>query len=275
MNTMNALTSKEIKDIELNILLEFQKTCHQLHITFYLSGGTLLGAVRHKGFIPWDDDIDVCMSRPDYQKLLHISRRKKIFPDFLQLIGYENGLSPYPFMKLIDTRTRIDQKYLEENSSSSLWIDIFPVDGLPDNEKKIKEIYRRGDFYRKVLTLNFANPYEGKTSFKRTFKRFVIPVAKLYGIRRANQNLIKLAHKYSFKNSKKVGAVTWGLYGLGEAVPKEEFLKSTDVSFEGYTFQTMSCWDKYLTGLYGNYMELPPKEKRITHDMNVWIDTSE
>ncbi|SEI96981.1 lipopolysaccharide cholinephosphotransferase [Kandleria vitulina] len=268
-SNMRKLNLDEIKKTELDILLELQKVCDAHGLRLYLAGGSLLGAIRHKGFIPWDDDIDVCMPRPDYMKLIHLEDE---FSKHLKLVCYENGTDSYPFMKLIDTRTKVKEKYMQEDASSSLWVDILPVDGLPDKEEEIEKIYKKTNFYRKLLKLNWANPNEGKTRLKRMLKRFVIPFAKIYGIDKCNKKILEQAYKVPFDKANKAGVVTWGLYGKGEAMDKEKFLKSDDVLFEGYTFKAMSCWDEYLTGIYGNYMELPPIEKRQTHEMHVTLE---
>lgn len=272
---MKKLDNQGIKNVELDILLEFQKTCQKEKLKFYLAGGTLLGAVRHHGFIPWDDDIDVTMPRPDYQKLIRLYRKKQLFPDYLKLTGFELGSSVFPFLKLTDTRTKVEQQYEEDSEGDdALWIDILPVDGLPEDEKEIDRVYKRADFYRRILKLNVANPNEGKTYFKKTFKRFVIPFAKLYGIERANRKIISIARRNGFRSCNKVGGIVWGLYGNGEVMSKREYMQTAEVTFEGHTFLTMSCWDSYLTGLYGDYMKLPPQEKRKTHDMRAWISES-
>ena len=130
---MKKMQLREIKDIELDILIAFNKFCQDNNLKYYLSGGTLLGAIRHKGFIPWDDDIDVCMPRPDYERLM------KIFPNIymnkykLKTISRKNFICP--FAKIIDINTRVDFKYLN-NIDKNLWLDIFPIDGLPKSKKK-------------------------------------------------------------------------------------------------------------------------------------------
>ena len=268
-SNMKTLNLDEIKKIELDILLELQKVCDKHHLKLYLAGGSLLGAIRHQGFIPWDDDIDVSLPRPDYMKLIHLQDE---FPKHLKLVCYENGTDSYPFMKLIDTRTKVKEKYMQEDASSALWVDIIPVDGLPTQVEAIEKIYKKANFYRKLLKLNWANPREGKTKLKRSLKRFVIPFAKMYGIERCNKKILEQAYKVPYEGAKKVGVITWGLYGKGEAMDKEAYLKSVDVSFEGYTFKSPSCYDEYLTGIYGDYMQLPPIEKRQTHDMHVTLE---
>ena len=245
------LSADEIKQVELDILLAFKKACLENHLKFYLVGGTLLGAVRHKGFIPWDDDIDAGMPRPAYNKLIRLEREKKILPDHLKLICHENGTFQYPFIKIVDTRTTVDQKYLEGNVAEHLWIDVFP--------------YIKYDFYAVVYNC-------GKTFFRKLVKPVLTPIARKIGPDRCCRAMDRLTARYPFSVSRYCGGVVWGLYGPGERMVKDEFMKSDTVTFEGHRFPAMSCWDSYLSGLYKNYMELPPEDKRVTHEMTAWIE---
>ena len=266
---MERLSSKEIKKIELDILINFDKFCKKNSLRYYLSGGTLLGAIRHKGFIPWDDDIDVCMPRPDFEKLI------KLFPDNYKnkyiLKSIKRNNFQYPFVKIVDYRTKINYKYIENNFENNLWIDVFPVDGLPISERELKKIYIKVGFYRKLLILNFAKKDRGKTLLKKIFKPIGIFVAKLIGIKFFIKRIEKIALKYKYDKSDYVGAITWGLYGVGERMKKSEFEKVVYVDFEGYKFPTFSCWDSYLKGLYKDYMRIPAPKDRKTHDMKVYI----
>ena len=140
---MKLLSNTEIKEVLLNILIELQKSCNRNGIEFYLVGGSLLGAIRHQGFIPWDDDVDIGMKRPDYDKLLELSKKKNFLPSYLKIISYEQGTSQYPFIKIIDTRYCMEQGYVQEGNVTSIWVDILPTDGLPDNPKDIKKIYEK------------------------------------------------------------------------------------------------------------------------------------
>ncbi len=268
--TKEKIESEEIKKIILEILLEFQKCCERQGLRFFLSGGTLLGAIRHQGFIPWDDDIDLCMPRPDYEKLIRLNKEQTLFPEYLELVCFEEGTLSYPFMKLLDRRTLMARDYIAGEDTDRLWIDIFPVDGLPDGIQETEEIYRKAASIRKKFMLAKARYATGTTLVKKIAKLFITPVMKLIGAKHYATQLVKLAEGYSFETSAYVGAITWGLYGVGERMEKEAFLKEAQVSFEGHTFPTMSCWESYLCSTFGDYMTLPPEEKRVTHEMTVW-----
>jgi lipopolysaccharide cholinephosphotransferase len=262
---MKKLNLREIHLRELNILMELDEFCKENHLRYYLSGGTLLGAIRHKGFIPWDDDIDVCMPRPDYMYLLENFKCSSTLEVRSNLLNNWDA----PFAKIIDYNTEVHSLY--SLSEKNLWIDIFPVDGLPENVDKVAKIYKRCEFYRKLFMICNARMGKGKTYFHRVAKSLIKPVVVLYGKGNIVKKIEKIAQSYPYKDCKYVGAITWGLYGVGERMLKSEFEKQTMVEFEGHHFPAFSCWDSYLRGLYGDYMKLPPIEKRQTHDMEVYV----
>lgn len=264
---MKKLTGEEIKKIELSILLRFDYFCKEHNLNYFLSGGTLLGAIRHQGFIPWDDDIDVCMPRPDYEKFIKIFDAKN---ENLLVKSYSNGTFSAPFTKIIDLNTKVRSIYISNEEQTGLWIDIFPVDGLPSGDAETFDIYKRVSFYRKILILCDARLGEGTTWVRKISKFFLKPIALMIGKKRCASIIEKIARKYPYETLSHVGAITWGLYGPGEKMKKAEFEKSVSVEFEGYNFPAFSCWDSYLKGLYGDYMKLPPVEKRKTHDMEVY-----
>lgn len=262
------LTLLEIKQRELDMLLYFQRICKENSFKFYLTGETLLGAIRHKGFIPWDDDIDVCMPRKDYEKFLSICQRDNS-QYMIRSAKFGNFLAPYT--KIVDRETLVEYKYYQDEMDSQLWIDILPIDGLPKSIDKVRKIYRICKIYRKIFALSSVRLGEGRTFIHKYIKYLIKPVARLYGQRRAARKLEQLALTYSYNNCKYVGAITWGLYGESERMLKSEFEKETLVEFEGALYPTFSCWDSYLKRLYGDYMKLPPIEERQAHNMNVYL----
>lgn len=264
---MKKLSIDEIRRIELDILIEFAGFCRKHDLIFYLSGGTLLGAIRHKGFIPWDDDIDVCMPRKHYEFFV---RNFVCSNKFFKVYSYSLGNFSAPFTKIIDCQTRVFSKYGDALPEMGLWIDVFPVDGLPDDINEVKKIYEVCNFYRTVYGIANARLGEGKTGFRKYIKYLLKPIANIYGKEKCSEKIEHLARCYPYEECAYVGAITWGLYGEGERMVKNEFEHAIEVSFEGHQFPAFSCWDSYLTGLYGDYMKLPPVEARKTHDMEVY-----
>jgi len=265
---MKRLSAGQVKQIELDILLKFNRFCKEHGLRFYLAGGTLLGAIRHKGFIPWDDDIDVCMPRPDYERFI------KIYPvneKNLRLLTRGRDKFDAPFAKLARTDTIVKYQYTDSEIGKHIWIDILPVDGLPHDMNKVKDIYRWCNIYRQIYYKADSTLGQGKTTLRKYSKYIIRPLANLYGKKRCIDNIEKLAAQNPYETSDYVGIVTWGLYGAGERMVKTEFEKSVEVDFEGYKFPAFSCWDSYLRGLYGNYMELPPVEKRQSHDLDAYL----
>ena len=264
------LSLDEIKQVELQILIEFRRICSELGLRYYLSGGTLLGAIRHKGFIPWDDDIDLAMPRSDFNKLIEFSNSYQNDTYKFLFVSQTGVLLPYA--KFVNVKTHIDAKYAEDEMQQHLWLDIMPMDGLPEDLNEVAKIYKKAEYYRKIIGLCTAKLGEGKNVVKKLAKYVLKPLALIYSKERAMANLNKLAMKYDYDSAKYVGAVTWGLYGVSERMLKVEVDQVTEITFENDKFSTFSCWDSYLRGLYKDYMQLPPVEKRINHEMIAWIE---
>ena len=264
------LSLDEIKQVELQILIEFRRICDALGLRYYLSGGTLLGAIRHKGFIPWDDDIDLAMPRSDFNKLIEFSRSYK--NDTYKFLFFSQTGTLLPYAKFVNVKTHIDAKYAEDEMQQHLWLDIMPMDGLPEDLNEVARIYKKAEYYRKIIGLCNAKLGEGKSAVKKLAKYVLKPLALIYGKDRAISQLNGLAMKYDYDSAKYVGAITWGFYGASERMLKAEVDQTTEITFENNKFSTFSCWDSYLKGLYKDYMKLPPVEKRINHEMIAWIE---
>ena len=266
---MKELSLKEIQDIELDMLVKFAKFCQENKLHFYLCGGTLLGAIRHQGFIPWDDDIDVCMPRPDYDRLINNCSLKL---SNISLFSSENGNLMVPFAKL----KRIDTKVVSENCRSNIddkiWIDIFPVDGLPEAVSNQKKLYRKAYILRALLTLSQGQLLGCSSFFLKIIKRIICPFAYLIGGKRFCLWLNSLSRKISYEKSEYVGCITWGLHGVpGEVMRRAEFEKCKTAIFCDIKFPIFSCWKEYLSGCYGDYMLIPDEKKRQTHKIRAYI----
>lgn len=265
------LSAEEIKDCELEILIALDLFCRRYGFAYSLCGGTLLGAVRHKGFIPWDDDIDVTMPRPDYDKFVKSAEL------FAQETGYElmgqdgkpvNGHTP--IIKLVNKSIAVESDKFLDNSF--LWIDILPVDGLPESQKEVELLYQELRRARRKAFLTILSPAAAPTATRQfiakiagTFAR-KIPNLASYFLRKVDD----IGRKIPYGSTPFVGAVTWGMYGPGERMEIAAYEDRIYLSFEGRDFPCPSCWDSYLTGIYGDYMQLPPEEKRAAHGLKAW-----
>lgn len=136
---MRAMTLEEMKAVELEIMDEIDAICRQHGLTYFLGYGSVLGAVRHGGFIPWDDDMDVIMPRDDYEQLIAHFDKWRTSKNYA-LTFCRNDTSVYQFVKIIDTRTSVKERYVSASYKTGVWVDIFPLDGIP---KDTKRVFRR------------------------------------------------------------------------------------------------------------------------------------
>lgn len=263
---MKRLSHRDVQLAGLNILIEFDNICKINHLQYSLAYGTLLGAIRHKGFIPWDDDIDVSMARPEYMKLLKLA--PLIQNDRYQLKSNLLGNLNAPFTQYIDNSLHGVSKYSNSTRYTEWGIDIFPVDGLSEHDKDNKSIYNKEAILRKMINIA-ESKNEGSSLLKKDIKMILRPIINKYGINRMVNYIEDLANTYDFDASKYVGVIAWG-EGPQEKILKENFLTRTMVEFENRKFPAMACWDEYLTNIYGSYMELPPLKDRISHDTVVY-----
>lgn len=262
------LTPEEIKSELLAMLIEFDGFCAKEGLKYSLIGGTLLGAVRHKGFIPWDDDIDLGMPRPDYERLISLGKDRQL-PGGFSIMPFSGDWNHPVFIKLLNDGIEVDARY--ENGVGCLWLDINPVDGLPDDSGELDNVYRRATRLQKLITFCKADSRQGKTFAKRVFKRFLVPLANNVGLLPlAVRELDCLGKRYEFGETPWAGCLAWGLYGPGERCPLSGWEKMAHFEFEGREFPGVGCWDEYLHGIYGDYTQLPPVEKRATHEMKAW-----
>lgn len=264
---MRQLSDEEIKVKELELLVTFDEFCKKYDLRYFLCGGTLLGAIRHKGFIPWDDDIDLGMPRPDYEKLVELLKNKRE----LNVLAYELGNFSFPYMKIINPDIWVKPYYSEEMPKENLWIDIFPFDGLPESIDEGEKIYKKVKILVTLALLAKSPKGTGKTLFKRVVRGIAKRVINLYGVSRLSARLREIGLSNSYENSRWVGGVTWSLHGIGERMEKRQFEVTEFKEFEKQEFPVFASWIEYLTGCYGNYMELPPENKRVNHGLKAYI----
>lgn len=251
----------ELKEILKNVDMFLKK--NQLKYTIY--GGTLLGAVRHQGFIPWDDDVDLGMLRTDYDKLVKLLSEKNQINNNLKGIGFELGEGDWPFIKIVNQNITVKEGKV--NISKYLWIDIFPIDGVPNHFQKFY-FFRVRYVLRKLFFYKRAQLYKITYSESKSFlKRFVDGIIS-FTVRFISSELIlkiyiRQCSKYDIENSNILSENVWGT----KVFPITMFEKTMDFQFEDIVVQGICDYDKYLEILYGNYMKIPPEKERINHDL--------
>lgn len=265
---MRKIELEELKQIELDIIRKIDEVCRHNGIHYYMVGGTLLGAERHKGFIPWDDDIDIAMPRRDYAKFCEAMKHEDSnyevqFYDTIKDYGYA---SP----KVVDKRTLlIDYKLGMGREESSIFVDVFIYDGMGDTKKGAFIRYFFLKCFKKAVFLSKRN-FKMETVLKSVI--FFIPcvVCKIVGVTRLNEFYNSLCRRLDFYDSKYVACVA-GRYGKHEVFKKEVFEETVPLQFEDLMLQAPKGYKIYLASIYGDYMKMPPEGQRISnHTSEEW-----
>ena len=253
-----------IQNCEFEMLKYVKQVCDSHGLRYYLAYGTLLGAVRHQGFIPWDDDTDVHMPREDYVKFVEILQKEP--HPYYQLIARETTpeyTALWP--KLIDTRTKLTQygDYIER-VQIGIFLDIFILDGAGNTREEAEARYKKAFlYYREVkrAALKMFSPWEGK--FK-SFLRWIHHIPeKIMGTGFWIDRHIAFCGEMPYDDYEYVGAMGASTINPTRNVWKREwFGDGTEVTFMGEHFRAPSNWDAVLRPEYGDYMQLPPPEKR-------------
>lgn len=257
----NKLSTVEVKRTELAILNYIDAMCQKCNIKYYLAYGTLLGAIRHKGFIPWDDDIDIYMLRSDYMRFITIvSENQDVRYKLLSI--YNDKKYYYEFAKVVDSKTLLKVDNIEENPNEGVWVDIFPLDVISDKIKIQKSLINISVACR-ILSVYKRFPYE-----KRNILFFPLWLfSKLIGPRFFLRFTEKLATKGV--GQKKIGYMA--SMGVNHFYfPKEWIDKTCMVDFEGGKYPAFEQYDEYLRYQYGDYMQLPPDDKRVSHPVEAY-----
>lgn len=256
---------KKISCIQLEMMDEVHRFCEENNITYYMIGGTLLGAVRHKGFIPWDLDIDIAMPRDDYERFKNIYTKTKQLNgryEYLDYESFQNYMRPHA---LISHRgTRIKTKYDNVNPclmELGVYIDIFPLDNAPDDTKEQERHAKQLLSVRKLKGRRLMYSY----SYKR-WRRWVhyIMAAGLswISVRKINEYQQALMQKYAKGNTSYICSMASQYAYEKQCMPREIYGEPILLEFEGRYFYAPREYEEYLRRLYGDYMKLPPIEKR-------------
>jgi len=257
---------QKIQKLELKNLKVLQDVCRQLNIEFIVYGGSLIGAVRHKGFVPWDDDLDVAMLRVDYMKF--VEKAPALLPEeyYLQT-PYNDKKTPYAYSKLRLRGTKcVEYVHHRIKTEHGIYVDIYPIDRMPDEDEKILQGFKEYQrlIYYYVIRQSPYPPVAGggvKRKLKNMAKRMVSAALHLIPQRYFINRIDAVMTRYNHLDTER-----WG--NLFYPEPKNLFydlLPFEDGEFEGSSVKLPRNWDRHLTSRYGNYMEFPPEEERIGH----------
>lgn len=265
---MRELTIQETQAVSLEILKVIADICEEQHFRYALVYGTLIGAIRHNGYIPWDDDVDIMMPRPDYDKLLvYLKEHISEYPNLRVFNRQECPEYPYMITRISDDRYVIDVKN-ENGVGMGIFIDIYPYDGLGKTKKEAIAYGMKGDRLSSMCYQSTRKHFAIETTtsvFRKIIKYPVYLVAKLIGKEYFQNKLEKLARVKDYETSEYIGCVIWLSWGEKDIFPKKWFDETIIVPFDKYEFRVPKYYDKVLRHEYGDYMQLPAEKDRIGH----------
>lgn len=265
----------EVQEKELAVFKEIAKICERYNLRYYAIGGTCIGAIRHQGFIPWDDDIDIAMPREDYEKF----RTKYCYelPEYLHKLDCDNSKQhEYVFTKIHDSRTTHVELYAKglPERYTGAFVDVMPVDGLPIDETEEKKVVS------KLIRLGYLNARNRPIPFNSkslgAIAKYIVKKAGFvfFKYNHFSDKILELGSKYDYDQSKHC-IFTWRAGSLDLSLErivfeKKWFESTKDVAFEDTIMKVPADYDAYLRQDFGDYMVLPPKEQQQTHH-NVYI----
>lgn len=255
--------SQQVKYAQLDLLTELHRICQKWSIPYFLIGGTLIGAIRHNGFIPWDDDIDVGMLRVDYERFCQACQ-EELDPAY-GLYDWDNDpCSPLPFRKL-----RIKGTHYQEPMSAGsgvndgIFIDIFPYDNAPDSEFLRK--LQAGQIYlvRKLLVLRCDFSIHNGSTVKKILYGMLKFLSRIRSVPAWKKTCRKLMLRYNDQPTRRISNMCGAYSYRREMMDRALVLEQVEHVFEGGMFNIPAGYDAFLRGVYGDYMQLPPESQRV------------
>lgn len=266
---MKQINHQESMEYALGILKRFDRLCQDNGLRYSVAYGTMIGCIRHKGFIPWDDDIDVMMPRADYEKLLQLQFHEG--PYELRHYRYTDGYY-YPFAKMIDNRTLLKEVNRCEQSMG-IFIDVFPFDFLPDGyvytDNSLKTMKKHWDDMLKI-GMSLKNPNAQTKIHRRIGRCFYYCMVHPF-----RKQLLALKEGKYLKAQKTDSDLTFcqfSSFKKGSFITENEWKNIIRMPFEDTEVCVLAAYDRILKGVYGDYMQLPPEEKRVCpHQIQIWL----
>ena len=263
---MEQMKLEEIRKVQVEILKGVDRWCREHQVRYFLSNGTLLGAVRHQGYIPWDDDIDIILLRPDYERFLREFNLART--DALRVLHSSiDAAFPLAFAKVIHTGTVL-QEDTDIPYTMGVNIDVFVLDAVGDDPANAEKLFRRAWLYRRILEAKHMLPQ--KRHKRRLTKRIAAALVKAAAapvpVHWCTAGIDRVcASMRDQQDCKWLAKLCRNHFAPGEAMRSEWFAASVELPFEGELFQAPANWDAVLTAWFGDYHQLPPEEERKPH----------
>lgn len=259
----------EVQNRLLEMLKWFHELCEKENLTYYAQGGTVLGAVRHNGFIPWDDDIDVGMPRNDYEKFIKL--QKKTNGKSQYYIEYPNDKKDfvYPYCKVYDTKTTLIEN-TRYKTKRGIYIDVFPIDGIGNSIEESIKNFKKIDNKKNLLCTQICALRKGRKLYKNLSILLLRTIPFLDSLK-IIKDIDKSSKSYDYDNCEYVANLC-GNWHEKEIMKKQWVIKPILCKFENTSIYIPEDYDAYLTRMYGDYMKLPPIEKQVTHHDFLYLD---
>ena len=273
---MHKMTMQELRTCQLNILDFIDGLCKKHNLKYCIDYGTLLGAVRHKGYIPWDDDIDISMLRDDYDKLIEICKKEPDRRYRLSCVELDPDCM-YSFGKFIDTHTVLyELGDTDKGIKTGVFVDVFVYDNAPADEAERNRAFDRLDFLGKLRHLQIPRNEDSLSIRSLLIIALRKIVAVLFPKQYFTKRIVEAAGKFKKLNTGLVSDFTCQYYNARWCVDKKIFEEQIEVDFEGKKYKAPKRYDEWLRLQYGNYMKLPSieEQKAAQHIITAYIKDS-
>ena len=263
---MDRETLRKVQLTQLEIAKEIKRVCDENNIVYFLEGGTLLGAVRHQGFIPWDDDLDISMTRENYEKFIRIAP-DKINNKYRIQTWDSSDYVPLPFAKVMKKGTVFLETYANPKANNEIWVDVFPRDHYPDDKGKQKQMRRNIQWLRHILTMKSGvKPWKRSENTREKLMTIIkyspfLVLSPFFSRKWLKQKWYQEITRYNHSDTKQLSLAS--MFSIDKyVVPSKTIEEFCLLTFEDTTFNCPKDYDSYLRTIYNDYMQLPPVEER-------------